>query len=333
MNPVNLRHQLLLFTAVTAITTAHAAMPTFVLETRMAAQSEWLDGTKNHDASGFKGQWLNFRMDGELVEGLTYSYRQRLNKLTDRTFFDATDWIHLDWQIDEHWSLSGGKQVVLIGGYEYDRAPIDLYYCSEFWGNIACYQLGISGGYRFSKYDQLTLQVCNSPFREWSGNDTYAYNLYWSGQHGSWETLWSLNLVEYKRGSVMAMVALGNNFTLDKHWNLNLDVMNRGNRFFEDFSVMTELNWRPNEAWRCFGKYTFDQNHSGTDIDHTVLDGTKLQLVSGGVEWVPKSSKLHNALRLFACAGYSWGTNTNPAPYLQDNRLQVQVGFKLKIAK
>jgi len=323
---------LLLLTAVAPISIAHAAMPTFVLETRLAAQGEWLDGNKQHEASGFKGQWLNFRMDGEITEGLTYSYRQRLNKLTDRTFFDATDWIHLDWQIDKHWSLSGGKQVVLIGGYEYDRAPIDLYYCSEFWGNIACYQLGVSAGYRFGTKDQLTLQLCNSPFRLLAGNDTYAWNLYWSGQHGIWESLWSVNLMEYERGSWIPYVALGNRFSLGRHWSLDLDLMNRGEELLKDCSVMTELNWRPRESWRCYAKYTYDVNRLTDGKDYCVADGTEMQQVSVGVELMPLKERLRNALRLFACAGYSWGTNGNHyAPYQQDKQLQIQVGFKMKI--
>lgn len=56
--------------------------------------------------------------------------RHRLNKKNnDASFFDATDWLYLAYRKD-NWELSAGKQVVAIGGYEYDAAPIDLYFCS-----------------------------------------------------------------------------------------------------------------------------------------------------------------------------------------------------------
>ena len=99
-------------------------------ETRLGFHSQNSEWHANDDKTGFLGDYLNFRIDGQIVSGLTFSYRQRFNKTTTKNFFDATDWMHLDWKATPKLTLSAGKQVVAIGGYEYDRAPIDVYYSS-----------------------------------------------------------------------------------------------------------------------------------------------------------------------------------------------------------
>ena len=55
-----------------------------------------------------------------------------LQMCIDAGFFNATDWFYVDYKPTEQWTLSAGKQVIDIGGWEYDYAPINLYYCSEF---------------------------------------------------------------------------------------------------------------------------------------------------------------------------------------------------------
>ena len=90
-------------------------------EVRLDYQRDMQDGNTVDGNSGFEGKYVNFRVDGRLAKGLTYSWRQRLNKHhEDGNFFDATDWIYLDYRRG-CWSFSGGKQVVAIGGWEYDR--------------------------------------------------------------------------------------------------------------------------------------------------------------------------------------------------------------------
>ena len=107
-------------------------------ETRIDYSGEQL---KSDDyKAGFYGRYLNVILSGTIGDKFSYAYRQRLNKAhADQSFFDATDWLYLNYAPSSNWQFSAGKQVVAIGGYEYDRAPIDLYFCSEFWNNIACY--------------------------------------------------------------------------------------------------------------------------------------------------------------------------------------------------
>jgi hypothetical protein len=102
----------------------------------------------------------------------------------------------------------------MIGGWEYDRAPIELYFCSEFWNNVNCYQIGASVAYTTSSgNDTILFQACQSPYDTTSeAVDYYAYNLYWSGSHGFYTALYSLNFMQYAPGKYDKYVALGNQF-------------------------------------------------------------------------------------------------------------------------
>lgn len=310
---------------------AAQSLSDFYVESRIGAESEWLDSKVNDTNTGFKGQWLNLRLDGEITDGLTFSYRQRLNKNTSRTFFDATDWLHLDWKITDRLTLSGGKQVVAIGGYEYDRAPIDLYYCSEFWNNIPCYQFGVSTTWAVTDSDSALLQVCNSPFREWSDNNKYAFNLMWYGSHGFWETMWSVNMIDLGGNEWMNYISLGNRFNFTDWLHLDIDLMSRtatGQTFLTDWSVMSELSASPMAGMRLFTKYTRDRNHSDVLSDYLVQRGTDISMASAGMEYTPADIP---DLKLFAVGSYGWGTNTNLEGTRLDRQFLLEIGAKCRL--
>ena len=299
------------------------------IDARADYQREYIDGSAIKDNSGFKGQYLNIRMDGRLSDKITYSYRQRLNKRqNDYSFFDATDWLYVVYQATENWALSGGKQVVAIGGYEYDRAPIDLYFGSEYWNNIPCYQWGVSATYTFGDgKDQLLAQVCQSPF-DLPENDIYSYNLMWYGSHDWFNTMYSVNMIEYLPGKFINYITLGNKFNAGD-FSLELDLMNRAvsnqTFFFKDFSVMSELIYAPSEKWSMFAKATYDVNKSGKEGDYCVLPGTEVTRVGAGIEYFPMGNK---NLRLHAATCYTFGNN--PSGTAQPEHSYASVGLKWK---
>lgn len=310
---------------------------TLALEARVGWEQERNDGTLNKGNTGFKGQYFNLKIDAEIVENLKIAYRQRLNKPTDRTFWDGTDYLLLNYKANEHWSVGAGKQIVQIGGTEYDYAPIHLYYCSEFWNQIACYQLGVSTSYTPNQKDYLTLQLCNSPFRHWAGNNSYAINLYWnthrSRDHFFWEPRWSVNAMQLGGGRWMNYLSLGNMMGIGSKVLLAVDYINRASShqpFLSDFSLVGKLDYSPKPQVNVFLKYAYDQNKSGTDADKLVTDGTQIHMVSAGVEVNP-IKKYRNALRLFAVAGYNWGTNTNSEGVKQDRQLMMQAGVYINL--
>ena len=326
----------LLFTA-TMFTKSYAQEENIVnlqAEVRVDYQHTALAGDNVDANTGFKGQYLNIILNGQISKSFSYSYRQRLNKAhSSQSFFDATDWIYLTYTPNEHWDLSAGKQVVAIGGFEYDRAPIDLYTCSEFWNNIPCYQFGVSGAYSMNEgKDKLLFQVCESPFRSVSGRDVYAYNLMWYGMHDWFNTAWSANMIEYQKGKFINYIALGNYFYFG-NLHIYLDFMNRATShqtfLFKDCSVMGEVAYNVGEKVKIFGKVTYDVNRTDNVADYCVLPGTELTLYGGGVEYYPlKGSK---NLRFHATYFYSTGTNGNPDGTMLGKRSIADVGVKWKM--
>lgn len=278
-------------------------------EVRVDYTQEYQSGNIVNDASGFQGKYLNIRMDGQIAEGLTYSWRQRLNRVNTQTsFFTATDWATVDYAVN-NWSLSAGRQIVAIGGYEYDMPPIDCYFNSEYWNNIACYQFGVSAAYAVGeKGDKLMFQFCESPFRRNALNvenrEMFAYNLMWFGSHDFFNALYSLNMVEYLPGRYINYIALGNKFTVN-NFDLELDIMNRAvaldELFGKDMSVMADFTWEAFDKLSFFAKFTYDFNKSKHIGDLCVTPGTDIVRVGGGIEYYPIKSTKNLRLHLTYC--------------------------------
>lgn len=302
-------------------------------EVRMDYQREYVDGDAVKPNSGFKGKYLNIILNGTINEHFSYAYRQRLNKPhKDASFFDATDWVYLTYKANDNWSFSGGKQVVGIGGYEYDRAPIDLYITSEYWNNIPCYQLGVSATYSMNEgKDKIMAQICESPF-DFLSEDLYAYNLMWYGSHGWFNTIWSLNMQEYTPGKFIYYIALGNEFKMG-NTTLQLDLMNRATDshafFFKDCSVMGELSCMVTPKLNVFGKVSYDVNHTNSVGDYCVLSGTEITKVGAGVEYYPLKNSRN--IRFHANASYAWGKNANEGGTVLPEQALFDVGVKWKV--
>lgn len=317
------------------------------VQARFDLQQNRRDGHIYNGDSGFEGKYLNFTVGGEIVPGLTYSFKHCINKTQkDYNFFEATPWCYVDYATGP-WSFQAGKLVEALGGFEYDRSPIDLYSNSIFWYNFACYNIGVSATRRFdTDRQQLTAQITQSPFFRSVYNflpttspnrNMYGYNLQWRGGYDvapattlSWS--WSANIYEMTGGRYIPYFAFGQQakmgkFTLEADWMARgADTKSFGNMMTKDMSVMTELAYRPCEAWRMFGKYTFDINRSGNDHDVVVLDGSRLNLAGVGVEYYPVPGHRKD-LRLHLNGFYSWGVNTNTADVMQKNTLMLDAGI------
>lgn len=302
-------------------------------EVRFDYQREYLDGDALKANSGFKGKYMNIILNGEINKHFSYSYRQRLNKAhADQSFFDATDWVYLTYKANDNWKFSGGKQVVGIGGYEYDRAPIDLYFCSEYWNNIPCYQFGVSTTYTTNDgNDSFMAQICESPFN-YNNEDLYAYNLMWYGSHGWFNTIWSVNMQEYTSGKYIYYLALGNEFKMGNA-KLQLDFMNRATDnqafFLKDCSVMGELSYMVNDKLNVYSKVTYDVNNTNRIGDFCVMPGTELTRIGAGLEYYPLKGNRNLRFHAFGC--YTTGDNANEAGALLNDQTIFDVGVKWKI--
>ena len=306
------------------------------VETRGDYSRDYHDGHYRQDHSGFQGRYLNVLMNGRINSQFSYSYRQRLNKASlDAGFFNATDWMFLDYKPSERWTLSAGKQVIDIGGYEYDYAPINIFFSSEYWNQTGCYAWGASVAYKPTEDDVVRAQICQSPYRELErlkDKDLYSFNLMWYGTHAFWGTKWSVNMVQWDNGHYISYIALGNEFRFSDKVSLELDYMNRAtNRhtfFFRDCSVMGQLNVQPMSRLKFFAKATYDVNHTADAADYTVLPGTEMTRVGGGIEFFPLGD---DRVRLHANYCYSFGTNTNPDAVMLDKHSVVDLGLTWRL--
>lgn len=274
--------------------------PVLQLDTRFDYEYT-LTGDKNEkNRSRFEGRYLNIILHGNIGDKFSYHFRQRLNvpNSDNPGIFKSTDWLYLTYTHNKKISVSAGKQVVAIGGYEYDRAPIDLYFCSVFWNHIACYQIGVTLTLKDNTgKNSILLQAVNSPF----GNSMYAYNLLWAGNLGWFNTLYSVNLLEYQKGKYINYIALGNKIKVGG-CTLEFDFMNRATRhqtfFFKDMSLIGDLSYRINGKFRAFAKCGYDVNKAGNptlrddagnpfDRDQCVAPGTDLFFYGAGAEYFP----------------------------------------------
>ena len=284
------------------------------VEARFDWLNQTLDGNKVDAGSGFKVRYFNLRMDGQISPKFSYSWRQRFNRANSISeFAQNTDWLHLTYKPTENWAISAGKQVLMIGGWEYDRAPIELYFCSEFWNNVNCYQIGASVAYTTnSGNDTILFQACQSPYdTTLSSVDYYAYNLYWSGSHGCFTALYSLNFMQYAPGKYDKYIALGNQFKFGDA-TIQLDLMNRGPKgkdlLFDNFSIMGEFSYMIATQVNVFAKATYDKIGNCSVLASGLVPGTELTRVGGGVEYYPMGNR---NVRLHAAYAHTFGVNTN----------------------
>lgn len=305
------------------------------VEARFDYLNQALEGNQLHDASGFKVRYLNLRMDGQITPKFSYSWRQRFSNVNNFSdFVNNADWFHLTYRPTKNWAISAGKQVVMIGGWEYDRAPIDVYFCSEYWNNVNCFQLGASVAFTTNEgNDTLTFQVCQSPY---DGRDTdyYAYNLYWMGSHGFYTALHSVNFSQYAPGKYDAYVVLGNQFKFGDA-TIQLDLMNRGTSarelLFDNFSVIGEVDYLIAERVNIFAKVTHDHVGDRYMNQMYLWRGTDITRVGGGVEYYPLGAKGNRDIRLHAAYAYNFGQNTNPGGTARNTGSFFTFGLTWKI--
>jgi hypothetical protein len=264
------------------------------------------------------GEYLNFHILGHLSPTVNYRVRQRLNKkvFDERNMFNATDMMYINWQATERWSFLFGKHAVLIGGYEYDAVPIDVYFYSKFCNNLyQGFTFGASATYKMAENQNLVGQICNSPLSLGFQN-IYAYNLAWCGQFTPWwKTIWSVNFVEDSRKQMINYIALGNHIQSGDIL-FDLDLMNRAGfgqqRFFlGDISVISKFIWSVG-AWNICAKAGYERNDAanvdgnGIPYDLTVAPGTRYTYAGAGVEYFPLGNR---DIRIHAVGWWNSGTN------------------------
>lgn len=304
-------------------------------------------------SAGFGGDGFYLNIDGKISKHFSYSLSQRLFAAhgEDDSVFDNTDWLNLTYEVGG-FSLTAGKDILMVGSYEYDAYDIDSYFDmnSMFWNSFACYQWGAKAMWTNpSETTSFAFQVTNSPFvyapRE---ENMYSYNLGWYGAWDSYESIWTFNMLEYAPGSFVKMIALGNNFYAGD-FTLGVDLMMRDEEFGDIFDDMT-LNIMPSynigESVRLFGKFGWEriadaqpydfwgeylevEDQIAANDENTALmpayliPGEDYLYYGAGIEYFPL--KENKSIRLHAV----WSSNN----YTNRHALNVGLTWKFDVVK
>ena len=283
------------------------------------------------DAAGFGGDGFYLYIDGKLSKNFSYSLCQRLFSAhgEDDSVFDNTDWLTLSYHLG-NFTFTAGKDSMLIGSYEIETDDIDSYFDlnSMFYNSIDTYQWGASVWWS-SKSDRssIAFQMTNSPFAYSPKQDNlYAYNLAMMSGGDHYESIWTINLIEYAPGKYLNMLALGQTFYFG-NFSLGLDCIERSDSWSGDhkdftFSLMPAVTLA-DEKVRLFGKFGWESceddlsydfmgeylsrdemitanEECGTTLPAFVIGGEDYIFYGAGVEYYPIES-----VRLHAV----WGSN------------------------
>ena len=106
------------------------------------------DRVAGGDLAGFGGDGFYLNIDGKISKNFSYSLCQRLFAAhgEDESVFDNTDWLTLSYNVGSL-CFTAGKDVLMVGSYEYDAYDIDSYFDmnSMFYNSFSCYQWGVKG--------------------------------------------------------------------------------------------------------------------------------------------------------------------------------------------
>ena len=186
---------------------------------------------------------LNLGVSGAFSDFCDYNFRVQF--APKFPYYVRMDFCYLNLKMTENSSITVGKYAELIGGYEFDAMPIDVYYWSAFCKSLYHgYGVGAILNYNISKSQKLAFQICESPVSP-ERFSAIAYNLYWNGRFAPfWKTIWSVNFMGDKSNSIMNFIALGNRWEYGC-LKLDLDFINRMPLGYKNFpwnySVVSNL--------------------------------------------------------------------------------------------
>lgn len=164
---------------------------------------------------GFVADYVNVYLEGNIIPNLSYCWRQRFNKAfyNPTIPLNAADLLYIQWDITPKIGLQGGKIAVSVGGYEYDAAPIDLYYWDAFAGGLAdVYALGGNFIFRPNPNQTLMLQVSQS-LLGFGYKDVLHAAIVWYGHIAPWwKTIYTLNWMDNPTHVGLGIIGLGNRF-------------------------------------------------------------------------------------------------------------------------
>lgn len=295
-------------------------MLNIMLDTRVDFQGNFNDD--GLDELSFKGQTIKLWIVGEIIPGVRYRVRQRLNKPQTplrEGYSAATDqaWIALD--AGKHFTFTIGKQSVQFGTFEYDYNPADIYLGTMAFNDLDAYKTGVDAAYKFAG-QTLHLQVVNSDASQFASekykNKALAATVLWEGSlfNNVLKTRWGYGAFQHDKKKFYNWITLGTQLNVDKftaeldYYNgyRNMDygyVMDNdslGLRYVKDQSLALNLKYDFGK-WKPSVKGVWNQRHD-KDLGEDAYDSKGIQ---AALEFYPFTNSLIKDLRFFAAYSYS----------------------------
>jgi len=298
-------------------------MLNIMLDTRVDLQSTINNG--DMDELTFKGQTIKIWLVGEIIPGIRYRVRHRLNKPQSplrEGYSAATDQAWVAFDIGKNWTLTAGKQSVQFGTFEYDYNPADIYVATMCFDDLDAYKTGVNAAYKFLG-QTLNLQVVNSDAPQFASdnykNKALAVNVMWEGNlfNGLVKTRWGYGAFQHDKKKFYNWLTAGTqlnvgHFTTEVDYYLGnrnmdygymMDNSELGTRYVRDQSLALNLKYDFGK-WKPFVKGTWNQRHD-KEYDSNAYQTKGIQAV---VEFYPFTNKLVKDLRFHAMYAY---TNTD----------------------
>lgn len=170
-----------------------------------------LDLSTNFDEHGlnslsFNGQTLKVWFAGEIVPGVRYRVRHRLNRpqtpLERDNLSGATDHAWVAFDLGPNWTITAGKQSVQLGTFEYDYNPADIYLGTEIYNDFDGYKTGVDVAWKFLG-QTLHAQIVNSDSPQFAspeyGSRAMAGSVLWEGHlfDGALDTRWGYSAFQH----------------------------------------------------------------------------------------------------------------------------------------
>lgn len=203
-----------------------------------------VESRANLTESGFKGARLSFALGGDINDRFSYYVFHNLHKpITSSDLMAATDQAYLRYRMKDNLWFRAGKFPINYGSWEYDAAPIDIYYYTRMFLEAHFFQPGLEAVYILpTGKDAIELQACRSLDAKDNEFDLFTFSASWRGNFGFFKPLYSFNVSQLSAHAGLRYdIALGNQFIYGPY-KVELDLMNRyysnrGTRFMESFAA------------------------------------------------------------------------------------------------
>lgn len=187
--------------------------------------------------TGMANKQLRLEIKGNLTDHLYYRLRHRMNKSNaaqgEDNFAKATDIMMVGYKFSDKFSLQGGKQCQMWGGFEFDENPMYIYQYSDMVDNMDNFMMGVVASYHPVATQEIALEVSdayNNKFAtEYPGlanagivqkieasNNPLTYIVNWNGSFcdNMLQTRWSWGIQTQARHKYSKMLILGQKLNL-----------------------------------------------------------------------------------------------------------------------